>query len=160
MCKYVCAEPCGDRTLVGCRCAGSSGIVSGITWDGEGIVSTPSRIVRGPEGDRAHLQRWVCGCVRGSYPCRMSLCGIIRGLRVHRKPTFSGSCWITETGNGKNHHMTGHSNRHCYCQPHRAKKVPTLLLGLTWAGRAIMFGPFSFVTFFPSMLSPATHPFR
>ena len=44
--------------------------------------------------------------------------------------------------------MNGQSNRHCYCQPHRAKKVPTLLLGLTCSGRAIMFGPFSFVTIF------------
>ena len=39
-------------------------------------------IVRDPEGDLIHLQRWVCGIVRGSYPCRIPLFGIVKGLRV------------------------------------------------------------------------------
>ena len=35
--------------------------------DREGIVRTPSRDRAGSCGDRTHLQRLVCGIVRGSY---------------------------------------------------------------------------------------------
>ena len=39
-------------------------------------------ILRDPEGDRTHLQRWVCGIVRAQYLCRMPLCQIAMGLGV------------------------------------------------------------------------------
>ena len=48
--------------------------------DREGIVRTPSRDRAGSCGDRTHLHKLVCGIVRGSYRCRMPLCGIVKGL--------------------------------------------------------------------------------
>ena len=39
-----------------------------IMWDREGFVSAPTRNRWGSCGDRTHLQRLVCGIVRGSYP--------------------------------------------------------------------------------------------
>ena len=54
----------------------------GITRDREGDRKHLLGIVRDPEGDLIHLQRWVCGIVRGSYPCRIAFFKIVKGLRM------------------------------------------------------------------------------
>ena len=66
--------------------------------------------------------------------------------------TFSGSCGIL--GGSYPFAEVGVRNRPT------EQKVPTLLLGLTWAGRAIMFGPFSFVTFFPKYVESRDAPIQ
>ena len=50
----------------------------GITWDREGDRKFLFGVARDPEGHRTHVQIGVCGTVRGSYPCGMPLCWIVR----------------------------------------------------------------------------------